>query len=200
MISPKATDLILEAARNGIVQPKMLADQGVTREHFSRLVKKGLLERIHRGLFRLATDSLTEHHDLAIAATAVPDGVVCLLSALAFHEIGTQSPSRVWMFIPQRAATPRLASNFLMVVRGGDPVLRIGVATHIVEGTTVRVTTPARTVVDCFRFRNRLGIGIAVEALRYYRTRKMGTLPELVEMAARFRMGNVMRPYLEALG
>lgn len=200
MVSSQATKLILQSARKGIVQPKMLADQGVTREHFSRLVKKGVLERVHRGLFRLADAPITEHHELAVAGTAMPEGVICLLSALAFHELGTQSPSRIWMFIPQRSATPRLTRNFLKVIRGTSSVLQVGVKTHIIEGTRVKITTPARTVVDCFRIRNRLGSGIAVEALRAYRAGKKGTISELVEMAEQFRMANVMRPYLEALG
>jgi predicted transcriptional regulator of viral defense system len=198
MVSPTPTELILEAAQKGIVQPRMLAGQGVTREHFRRLVKKGVLERIHRGFFRLAHLSLSEHHDLAVAAAAVPEGVVCLLSALAFHEMGTQSPTRVWMFIPQQAATPRRVS--LKIIRGGLPVLRIGIEHHTIEGASVRITTPARTVVDCFRFRNRLGVGIAVEALRAYRTERRGSLDELVKLAGQFRMARIMRPYLEALG
>ncbi|MGE3844576.1 MAG: type IV toxin-antitoxin system AbiEi family antitoxin, partial [Vicinamibacterales bacterium] len=128
----------------------------------------------------------------------VPRGIVCLLTALRFHGLGTQHPREVWLAVDRRAGVPRLDVAPVRVVRVSGVALTAGIDEHAVEGVTVRVTSPARTVVDCFRFRNRIGVDVAVEALRDYRRLRKGTLDELGKQADQLRMTRVMRPYRDA--
>jgi predicted transcriptional regulator of viral defense system len=142
----------------------------------------------------------TEHHTLAEVAKRVPRGVVCLLTALRFHGIGTQHPREVWLAIDRRAGIPRLDVAPVRVVRISGAALTTGIDEHDVDDVAVRVTSPARTVVDCFRFRNTIGVDVAVEALRDYRRLRRGTVDELWRQADQLRMTRVMRPYWDAVG
>ena len=164
-----------------------------------RLVAGGELERIARGLYRLPDHAPTEHHGLAIAGTTVPHGVVCLLSALRFHEIGTQAPSEVWMAIDRRARRPALRYPPLRIVRYTGAALTEGAQSHRLEGREVRVYNIAKTLADCFKYRNKIGLDVALEALREgWRARRF-TMDELDGYARICRVQRVMRPYLEAL-
>ena len=146
-----------------------------------------------------AEHAVTEHHGLAIAAAAVPHGVVCLLSALQYHGIGTQLPSEVWMAIDRRARRPALRYPPLRIVRYTGAALTEGVESRRVEGREVRVYNVAKTVADCFKYRNKIGLDVALEALREgWRARRF-TMDELDRYAAICRVQRVMRPYLEAL-
>jgi predicted transcriptional regulator of viral defense system len=129
----------------------------------------------------------------------VPHGVVCLLSALRFHRLTTQAPFEVWLAIDRKARRPRVKHPPLRVVRFSGPALTEGVEEHTLEGVPVRVTTPARTVVDCFAYRNKVGLDVALEALRDCRRQRKATMDELHRAARVRRMANVMRPYLESL-
>jgi predicted transcriptional regulator of viral defense system len=168
-------------------------------EQVRRLTQQGELTRLGRGLYAPASFAPSEHHTLAEVAKRVPRGIVCLLTALRFHGIGTQHPREVWLAIDRRAGVPRLDVAPVRVVRVSGVALTAGIDEHDVEGVTVRVTSPARTVVDCFRFRNRLGVDIAVEALREYRRLRKGTVDELWRQADQLRMTRVMRPYWDAI-
>lgn len=190
--------------------PKAIRNRGVFRlvearaaglhaEQVRRLTQQGELTRLGRGLYAPASFAPSEHHTLAEVAKRVPRGIVCLLTALRFHGIGTQHPREVWLAIDRRAGVPRLDVAPVRVVRVSGVALTAGVDEHDVEGVTVRVTSPARTVVDCFRFRNRLGVDIAVEALREYRRLRKGTVDELWRQADQLRMTRVMRPYWDAI-
>ncbi|MBI3068090.1 MAG: transcriptional regulator [Betaproteobacteria bacterium] len=163
------------------------------------MVAGGELERIARGLYRLPEHAVTEHHGLAIAAAAVPHGVVCLLSALQYHGIGTQLPSEVWMAIDRRARRPALRYPPLRIVRYTGAALTEGVQSHGVEGREVRVYNVAKTVADCFKYRNKIGLDVALEALREAWRARRFTMDELDRYAAVCRVQRVMRPYLEAL-
>jgi predicted transcriptional regulator of viral defense system len=165
----------------------------------SRLVESGELERIVRGVYRLPEYPLTEHHGLAIVGAAVPHGVICLLSALQFHGIGTQLPSEVWIAIDRRARRPALKYPPLRIVRYSGAALTEGVESHRIEGQTVRVYNVAKTVTDCFKYRNKIGLDVALEALREARRAKEASADALWRYAKINRVANVMRPYLEAV-
>jgi predicted transcriptional regulator of viral defense system len=168
--------------------------------YLTRLVHRGLLERVGRGLYTLPDAEATEQRTLAEAAARVPHGVVCLLSALRFHELTTQSPPQVWMAIPHKAWAPRADRPPLRVVRMSGAALEAGIQTHRIEGVPVRVFSPAKTVADCFKFRNKVGLDVALEALRDYRRAHPAGTDELWRFARIDRVARVIRPYLEALG
>ncbi|MGE3955534.1 MAG: type IV toxin-antitoxin system AbiEi family antitoxin domain-containing protein [Vicinamibacterales bacterium] len=172
---------------------------GLHPEQVRRLARQGELTRLGRGLYAPATFAPGEHHTLAEVAKRVPKGVVCLLTALRFHAMGTQHPREVWLAVDRRAGVPRLDVAAVRVVRISGAALTAGIDEHDVEGVTVRVTSPARTVVDCFRFRNRIGVDVAVEALRDYRRLRKGAADELWRQADQLRMTRVMRPYWDAI-
>jgi predicted transcriptional regulator of viral defense system len=199
---PAATDrdrtLKLARRRQGVAA-RELAEAGIHTQVLSRLVAGGQIERIARGLYRLPEHAVTEHHALSIAAAAVPHGVVCLLSALQFHRIGTQLPSEVWMAIDRRARRPALRYPPLRIVRYTGAALTEGVESHRVEGREVPVYNVAKTVADCFKYRNKIGLEVALEALREAWRARRFTMQELDRCAAICRVQRVMRPYLEAL-
>lgn len=150
-----------------------------------------------RGLYALPDGEISEHHSLAEAAVRVPSGVVCLLSALRFHDLGTQSPHQVWLAIHPKARLPRVDQPPIHVVRFSGPALVLGIEEHVIDGILVRVFSAAKTVVDCFRYRNKLGLDVALESLRDYLSRGDGP-DELWKMAQACRMARVMQPYIEA--
>ena len=190
--------LKLARRRQGVAASELGA-AGIHRQVLSRLVEAGQLERIARGLYRLPEQPLTEHHGLAIASAAVPHGVICLLSALQFHGIGTQLPSDVWMAIDRRARRPALKYPPLRVVRYTGAALTEGAESHRIEGQTVRVYNVAKTVADCFKYRNKIGLDVTLEALREAWHARRFTMDELDRYAAVCRVQRVMRPYLETL-
>lgn len=166
----------------------------------TRLVKAGQLQRVSRGVYSLPESSISAHRSLAEVAIRVPRGVVCLLSALRFHEIGTQAPFEVWLAIPQTMPTPQLTQPALRVVRMSGAALSEGIESVEVDGVSVSVFNPAKTVADCFKYRNKIGLDVALEALSAaYRARRV-TMDDLWHYAKIDRVHNVMRPYLEALG
>lgn len=172
---------------------------GIHRQILTRLVAQGQIERIARGVYRLPEQPTTENHGLALAAAAVPQGVICLLSALQYHGIGTQLPSEVWIALDRRAWRPKLTYPPLRIVRYTGEALSAGVQTHRIEGRAVKVYGPAKTVADCFKYRNKIGLDVAMEALREgWRARRF-TMDELDRYAVICRVQRVMRPYLEAL-
>ena len=187
------------ARRSSGVTAHELSMAGIHRQILSRLVASGHLERIARGLYRLPQQSVTEHHGIAIAAAAVPNGVVCLLSALQYHDIGTQLPSEIWIAIDRRARRPALRYPPLHVVRYSGRALTAGVERHTIEGRTVKVYNVAKTLADCFKYRNKIGLDVALEALREaWRARRI-TMDEVDRYAKICRVERVMRPYLESL-
>jgi predicted transcriptional regulator of viral defense system len=181
------------------VTPRELADQGIHRQVLTRLVAEGEIERVTRGVYRLPEQPITENHGLALAAAAVPQGVICLLSALRYHGIGTQLPSEVWLALDRRAWRPKLSYPPLRIVRFTGKALTAGVETHRLEGRSAKVYGLAKTVADCFKYRNKIGLDVALEALREGWRKRRFTIDELDRYAAICRVQRVMRPYLEAL-
>jgi predicted transcriptional regulator of viral defense system len=188
-------------ARRGLVRARDAEARGLHTHVLTRLVREGKLERAVRGWYRLPLSAynMTEHHGLVLATAAAPKGVVCLISALQFHKIGTQLPRQVWMALPRGARTPAVEYPPMRVVHVSGEAFTAGVEEHALEGQKVRVYGVAKTIADCFKFRNVIGMDVALEALSEgWRERKF-KMSDVAEHARICRVWNVMRPYLEAI-
>ncbi|HEX9784197.1 MAG TPA: hypothetical protein VGA56_15880 [Opitutaceae bacterium] len=173
--------------------------RGLNRAQVRQAVQAGLLEQAGRGLYRPPGADITRHHTLAEVAKRIPNGVICLLSALSYHDLTTQSPHEVWLALDHKAWSPRSENVGLRVFRFSGPALSEGVETHTIEGVPVRVYSPAKTVADCFKFRHKIGIDVALEALRETWRARRATMQDLEHHARVDRVAKVMRPYLESL-
>lgn len=194
-----AARIIAFIQARGLVRPRDLEALGIARVALTRAVRRGHLERVGRGLYGLPGRQISEHGSLAEVVRRVPKGVVCLLSALRFHGITTQAPYEVWLAIGGKAARPRLDYPPLRIVRFSGPALSEGAEVHVVDGVAVRVTGVAKTVADCFKYRNKIGLDVALEALRdAWENRRAGS-DKLWYYAKVCRVANVMRPYLDSL-
>lgn len=182
-----------------LLRARDLTARGLNRVQMRQAVEAGLLERAGRGLYRLPGADITQHHTLAEVAKRIPHGVICLLSALSYHNLTTQSPHEVWLAIDHKAWAPRSENVRLRVFRLSGLALTEGVETHPVEGVTLRVYSPAKTVADCFKFRHKIGIDVALEALRETWRARRATMKDLEHYARVDRVAKVMQPYLESL-
>jgi predicted transcriptional regulator of viral defense system len=162
-------------------------------------VKSGAIERVGRGLYCLPDGEIGENHTLAEVGKRVPKSIVCLISALSFHGLTTQQSPEVWLAIDGKARQPRLDSISVRVVRSSGDALQAGREEHLIEGVRVNIYGPAKTVADCFKFRNKIGLDVTLEALREVWREKRCTMDELLSYARICRVENVMRPYLESL-
>jgi predicted transcriptional regulator of viral defense system len=200
MIEESKTQALLDLARKqGVVRSTDLKSRRIPREYLSRLHREGILERVSPGVYYLLDTNLTEHHSLAEASKIAPRGVVCLLSALRFHELTTQLPFEVWLALDRKAHRPVGGGVSLRIVRFSGRALTSGVEEHLIEGVKVRIYSPAKTVADCFKYRNKIGLDVALEALRDYWKSKRASADDLWKYAKVCRVANVMRPYMEAL-
>jgi predicted transcriptional regulator of viral defense system len=193
------TGALLRLARKGLVRARDLDRASIPRTYLRRLSDRGVLEHVDRGLYRLAEAPVTELSSLAEVAKRVPGAVVCLLSALQVHGLTTESPHAVWVLIDRRARMPKLGYPKLEVVRSSGAAHSHGIATRVIDGVRVKITTPAKTVADCFRFRRHVGLDVALAALKDYLRMRKGTIDALVAAAQADRVYSFMRPYLEAL-
>ena len=189
-------DLVREA---GLARPRDLESVGVSGGSLAQLARRGLLQRVGRGLYTVPGAAPSEHRSLAEVSKRTPRGVICLLSALRFHGLTTQGPPDVWLAIGPKDRAPRPSGVRLRTVRVSGEARDAGVETHIVEGVSIRVSGVAKTVADCFKFRNKIGVDVAVEALRDCLDQRRCTADELSEYARVCRVSRVMRPYMEAL-
>ena len=187
------------AERQPLLRARDLTAQALPTAVLSRLVAAGKLERVARGIYSLPGQALSEHRSLAEVALRMPRGVVCLLSALRVHGIGPQAPFEVWLAIPPHTPTPRLDQPALRVVRMSGPALTEGIDLIEIDGVQVPVFNPAKTVADCFKFRNKIGLDVALEALRDGWAQRKLTMDALWHYAAVNRVANVMRPYMESV-
>ncbi len=191
-------DLLLRLARRGPLRPRDLAEHGIPRSYLKRMVERGQLEQVDRGLYRLPAP-VTELHSLADVAKRVPRAVICLMSALQLHGLTTEMPHAVWVLIGRQSRLPRLAYPKLEVVWASGLAKTYGVETRTVEGVRVNLTSAAKTVADCFRYRDRVGLDVALEALREYLRKHRGGSDAVVAAAKADQVYSVVRPYLEAL-
>ena len=193
-----AQRILAIAKRQPLVRPRDIEARGIARESLLRLYRQGLLVRRARGVYSLPESSITAHHSLAIVAKRTPGGVICLLSALRFHGLTTQDPHEVWMAIDFKAHKPVAESVALRVVRFSGPALMDGVEHHTIEGVRVPVYSAPKTVADCFKYRNKLGVDVAIEALRDALRSRKATVDQIHRFAKVCRVSNVIRPYLES--
>jgi predicted transcriptional regulator of viral defense system len=195
-----ATQRILRLAeKSAVIRPRDLDEQGISRKHLGPLCRAGLLRRIGRGLYVLSEAQPTENRTLAEVAKRIPGGVVCLLSALQFHRLTTQAPYEVWLAIDRKAWRPTSADLPLRIFRFSGDALNKCIEEHRVEGVPVKIYTPAKTVADCFKYRNKIGLDVALEAIRDCWKQRRASMDELWQAAKICRVANVMRPYLESL-
>lgn len=195
----QADRLIRHVRKRGFVRPRDLGPLGIPRTVLARLVESDRLVRHSRGIYTAPDHNTTEHSDLAAVTARAPMVVVCLLSALRFHDLTTQNPAAVWIMIGGKSRPPAIAHPPLRIVRASGPALEKGIENHTIEGVSVRITNPAKTVADCFRYRSAIGTDIALEALRDCWRRRKATMDEIHRYARIDRVANVMRPYLETL-
>jgi len=192
-------EIIGLAHREGLVRPRDLEHAGIPRAYLQRLMAEGELIRLGRGLYALPSYAPSELATIAEACKRVPKGIICLLSALRIHGLSTQNPSEVWMMIHRQAWRPRIEYPQLRIVTASGEALIEGVITKQLDGVKTQITSPAKTVADCFRYRNKVGLDVAIEALRDCRHQRLATLDEISGYAKIDRVMNVMRPYMESL-
>ena len=198
-LSPNEAAILELASTLGILRPRDLRTQGHSVAYLQRLVAKGRLVKLGRGQYALPDREPTEHDSLAVTAKRYPGTVVCLLSALRFHELTTQSPRAIWLAVEGSKLAPADTPATLQVVRMSGPSFHAGITTHLLGRVPVRIYDPAKTVADCFKFRNRVGPDVAVEALRDCLAHRRATPAQLWSFAEICRVRTIMRPYLEAL-
>jgi predicted transcriptional regulator of viral defense system len=191
---------ILELTRQmGIIRPRDVEAEGIHREYLLRLYRAGELVRVGRGLYALPGAQTSEAVSLAEVAKRVPGAVICLISALQFHNLTTQIAHRVWIAIENRKWEPKFDFPPLELVRFTGRAFSFGIEEHEVNRVSVKVYSPAKTVADCFKFRNKIGMDVAIESLRETLSSRKATIDELWEAAKVCRVENVIRPYLEAI-
>lgn len=199
-IVPESPDPALAVIRRlGIVRPRDLEAQGLSRQHLYRLARMGAVERQSRGVYVAKNHRRSAEHVLGQVAKRVPQGVLCLLTALRVHGLTTQAPPEVWIALPEKARGPQLEYPRLRIARFSGAALTEGIETRRIEGVDVRVYSAAKTVADCFKYRNKIGIDVAVEALRDFTRRYRGGANDLARFAKICRVSRVMQPYLDAI-
>lgn len=191
--------LVAIAKEKVLLRSRDLMAKGIPRTYLRLACDQGLLERVSRGLYRVPGTSATENQSVAEVCRKVPGGTVCLITALRFHELTTQNPFEVWLAVGPKARAPRLDTVTLRVVRFSGEALTKGIETHDVAGVKIRVYCVAKTVTDCFKFRNKIGIDVAIEALRDCLRQRKASVDDLMRYARICRVERIMSPYLEAL-
>ena len=183
----------------GIIRPQDVEAIGIARTYLQRLCEQGLVERVGRGLYRLADAPLDTHHTFAQVIKRCPKGVIALLSALEFHQLTTQLPFEVWLVIPAHHWKPKMDYPPTHIVHMSGDAFGYGIETHIISGVPVPIYTVAKTVADCFKFRNTIGVDVALEALKQVLREKRATIDDLWQSAKVCRVSSIIKPYLEAL-
>jgi predicted transcriptional regulator of viral defense system len=199
MSRTKKDQILKLLKKSGILRPRDLEAAGISGVYLNKLYAEGVLERPSRGLYTLPDSEPSENRTIAEAGKRVPQGVVCLLSALRFHDLTTQAPFEVWLAIGEKARPPKIDYPPLRIVRFSGQALSFGVEEHDVDGVKIHIYSAAKTVADCFKYRNKIGLDVAIEALRDCVRQRKATVDELWAAAKVCRMSNVIRPYLEAV-
>lgn len=197
--NPQRDALLKLLRRRGMVRLAEFKQRGITAATASRLVREGRIVRLSRGLYQLPDAPMHAHHTLAEASKRVPKGVICLLSALAFHDLTDQLPPKVWLALGRKDWTPRVEYPPLRIARYSDEALRTGIETHRIEGVAVRITSVTRTLADAFRYRREIGIAVCIEALRAALKHRKAKPAEIAQQAVDSGVWKTMQPYLEAL-
>lgn len=193
----KATDIFMK--HGGILRTSQALREGIHRRTLYNMRDSGLINQVSRGVYRLATSPPLGNPDLVTIAIRIPEGVICLISALAFHELTTQIPHSVHVALQQGAEEPRLDQPPIKTYRFTGKAFSEGIEIHVLDGVSVRIYSPEKTIADCFKFRNKIGLDTVMEAVRFYRERKPVKVDELMYFADICRVKKVMQPYLEAI-
>jgi len=194
------TEQILKMVdQKGIIRPRDIEAEGIPRTYLYNLCKSGQLERRSRGLYARVDAPITQNYDLEELAKRMPKAVLCLISALYFHNIGTQVPHEIWLSIPKSSWKPSIEYPPLNLTYVSGTAYSFGIEEHLENGVKIKVYSPAKTVADCFKFRNKIGLDVALEALKETWRDRKATADELVAAAKACRMYNIMRPYMEAI-
>ena len=199
---PRTSDAaqLRSAGVGAFFRPRDVAPLGISHRKLQSWVAEGRVENFGNGLYRLSDVEPTESENIAMVAAAIPNAVICLLTALRYHDIGTQSPHEVWLALDRKQRKPTHPPCRVRIVRFSGRMLTYGILQHSALGVPFRITSPARTVVDCFRYRKKLGLDMALEALADVSRSGIASIGEIERAADICRVGTVMRPYLEARG
>jgi len=181
-----------------IVRPRDTEAIGIAGSYLNALYRKGVIERPSRGLYTLPSSEPSEFRSIVEACKLSPNATVCLLSALRIHDLTTQSPHEVWLAIGEKDRKPQIAYPPIRIVRFSGASREYGIEKYKLEGVPIAVYSVAKTVADCFKYRNKIGLDVAIEALRDCLRSRKATMDQLWQAAKVCRMANVMRPYLEA--
>ncbi len=191
--------LLALLGQKGLLRPRDLDEVGIPRVVLTRMTAKGLLEKAGHGLYRLPDHPGSEHESLATIATRVPQAVFCLLTALQFHELTTQLPRQVWIAMPRGSHAPRIDYPPIKMVQFAGAAYFEGIELFDRDQVTLRVYCVAKTIADCFKHRNKIGVDVAIEALKDARSQRKVSADDLWHYAKICRVANIMRPYLEAV-
>jgi predicted transcriptional regulator of viral defense system len=195
-----ATDSLLDLAQGkALLRPSDAVARGHSRLYLAQLAQRGLVDKVSRGLYALPQRKASEFASLAEVASKHPQALVCLLSALTFHGLTTQAPFEVWIAVDNKARAPQMPYPPLRIARFSGPALTEGVELHNIEGVPVKITSVPKTIADCFKYRNKIGLDVAMEALKEAWSAKRVSMDELWHYGQICRVQNVMRPYLEGL-
>jgi len=186
------------ASAKGIICAKDVEAAGISRTYLHEMQKEGLLEKISTGLYTLPEAPITENSALVEIAKKIPHAVISLISALNYHELTTQLSPDIWLTVPKSSRKPKIKYPPINLTYVSDPAYSFGIQEHIINGVTVKIYSPAKTVADCFKFRSKVGIDVAIEALRNVRRTRKATIDELMEAAKVNRVLKIMNPYMEA--
>ena len=195
----KADRIAREVRQRKIVRPRDLSSLAGSRSHLSNLARAGKIERIGRGLYRDSASPISDNETYIELAKRVPEGVLCLSSALRYHELTTENPSETWLAIERGSWTPKIEFPPVRIAHFSKPAFDFGIETHPIEGVRLRVYSPAKTVADCFKFRSKIGTETAIQALRAAFREKKATMDQLWKAAKVCRVSNIIRPYMESL-
>jgi predicted transcriptional regulator of viral defense system len=185
--------------QKGMLRPRDLDDCSIPRTSLQRLYQGGVITKISRGLYTLPGIHVTEHHTLAEAAKRVPNGVLCLLTALSFHGLTSQAPFQTWVAIDRKSRLPKVDYPSIRFVRFSAQALTEGIEEHMIDSVRVKIYAPAKTVADCFKYRNKIGIDVALEALKDCWSQRKCTMDDLRKYGKICRVEKVMKPYIQAL-
>jgi len=187
------------ADTSGIIRAKDAETIGISRNYLYEMHRDGLLEKISAGLYTLPDAPVTENSTMAEVAKRIPHAVVSLVSALIYHGLTTQLSPNIWLIVPKSSRKPKIKYPPLNLTYVSDPAYSFGIQEHVINGVSVKIYSPAKTVADCFKFRSKVGLDVAIEALRDARHSRKATIDELMEAAKVDRVLRIMSPYMEAI-
>lgn len=199
MAQDKISTALKIVKERGMIRPRELEEYGIARAYIQRMVARGLLIRVARGLYRTPDLDFSINISLAEAGKKAPNGIICLLSALQYYGLTTVAPHVVWMAVERTSKTPRIDWPPMRIMKFSGQAFDAGVEEAIVDNVHIKVYNPAKTVADCFKYRNKIGLDVALEALRDCRRQKTCSIDDIWKFAEIDRVSNIMRPYLESI-